>query len=90
MLLFFNLRTPCITVVVFKDSHERNTQKRTELPLLLYQYCFSNTGQMLKRSHSVSQPWPGLCRLNLSYSDIKMALQCVLEFLSTYHSRTKE
>lgn len=63
-----------ITSPAFKGSNERCTQKRTEFPFHLHQHCSSYTGQMLKRSHSMSQPCPGLFHSDLWYSDIKMGL----------------
>jgi len=69
-----------ITSPAFKGSNERRTQKRSEFTFRLHSHYSSYTGQMLKRSHSMSQPCPGLFHSHLWYSDIKIALQCVLEF----------
>lgn len=54
-----------ITSPAFKGSNERCTQKRTEFPFHVHQHYSSYTGQMLKRSHSVSQPCPGLFHSDL-------------------------
>lgn len=57
---------PCaITSAAFKGSSERSTEKRTAFSLHLQQYYSSYTGQMLKRSQSMSQPCPGLFHSNL-------------------------
>lgn len=69
-----------IIIPAFKGSNERRIQKRTEFPFHLHQHYSSYTGQMLRRSHSMSQPCPGLFHSDLWYSDIKIALQCVLKF----------
>lgn len=53
------------TSAAFKGSNKRSTQKRTAFPLHLQQFYSSYTGQMLKRSQSMSQPCPWLFHSNL-------------------------
>lgn len=73
-----------ITSPAFTGSNERRTQKRTEFSFHLHQPYSSYTGQMLRRSNSMSQPCPGLFHSDLWYSDIKMALQCALKFAFSF------